>query len=479
MQDVCSIPNAEFHNLRFKSAKSVSTDSRRVSAGEIFFALRGEKFDGHDFVADVMGRRAACAIVDRRWYRERGEDAEKFPLVVVDDTTRALGDLARIYRGKFSMPVIAVGGSNGKTTTKEMAAKVLGKKFRVVRTSGNHNNQIGVPLTILGFKKYHEAAVVEIGTNHFGEIRQLCGILEPDAGLITNVGAEHLEFFKNLNGVKKEESELFDFLRESDGIAFVNADDKNITGIPRLPRRRFNYGFQSGAPVRRELSGRFFGVDKKGCALFEMKCKGKTELIRLRVPGIHNAANALAAAAIGYYYGLSPLEIKKALENYKAYEKRMQLIEVGGVKILNDTYNSNPESAFVAIHWLSIVQTNGKRIAVLADMLELGESAEREHEKVGRQIAKANLDYLFTFGNLAEEIAVAADNASDRMAGGKLKTASFDDKEKLSEKLLQTASSGDVVLIKGSRGMKMEEVVNALTSELSKIPFPGQNEGAR
>jgi len=479
MRDVCSIPNAEFHDLRFRSARSVSTDSRTVSPGEIFFALRGEKFDGHNFVVDVIGKRAACAIVDRRWYRERRDDAGKLPLVVVEDTTRALGDLAKIYRRKFSMPVIAVGGSNGKTTTKEMTAKILGKKFRVVKSSGNHNNRIGVPLTILEFKKYHEAAVVEIGTNHFGEIKELCEILEPDAGLITNIGAEHLEFFKNLNGVKKEESKLFDFLNESDGIAFVNTDDRDIAGMRGLPRRKFRYGFQSGPAAHRNLSGRFFGVDKRGCALFEMKRNGKTELVRLRVPGIHNAANALAAAAVGYYYGLGSLEIKRALENYQACEKRMQLTEVGGVKIINDTYNSNPESASAAIHWLSIVRTNGKRIAVLADMLELGESAGRAHQKVGREIAKANVDYLFTFGNLAKGIAVAADSFSGRMASGKLKTESFDDKEKLSEKLVQTASAGDVVLIKGSRGMKMEEIVNALTGELSKIPLAGKNEGAR
>lgn len=466
MQDIRGIPKAEFHNLNFKSVKSVSTDSRAVSPGAIFFALRGERFDGHKFVSDVIGKKAACMVVDGKWYREKREAAANLSLVVVEDTTRALGDLARIYRRKFSMPVIAIGGSNGKTTTKEMAAKVMGKKFKVVKTSGNHNNQIGVPLTIFEFRKYHEAAVVEIGTNHFGEIKRLCEVLEPSAGLITNIGAEHLEFFKDLNGVKKEELDLFDFLKMSNGVAFVNADDGNIVGMWNLPGHKFSYGFHSGSSTRRNLSGRFFGMDRKGCALFEVKYNGKTELIHLKVPGIHNAMNALAAAAIGCRYGISLPEIRKSIENYKAFEKRMQIIEAGGVKILNDTYNSNPESAMAAIHWLSVVRTNGKRIAVLADMLELGESSEREHRKIGAEIAKENFDYLFTFGNLASEIAAAAGNHAGSPSPHKLETESFDSKQVLSEKLLQIISAGDVVLVKGSRGMKMEDVVAALTGKL-------------
>ncbi len=404
-----------------------------------------------------------------RWYKSAVSSqpsAIGYPLVVVDDTTQALGNLASIYRRKFSMPVIAIGGSNGKTTTKEMAARVLGKRFSVAKTSGNHNNQIGVPLTIFGFKKHHEVAVVEIGTNHFGEIRRLCEILHPDAGLLANIGAEHLEFFKNLAGVMKEESALFDFLTMSDGIAFVNADDARIISMPGLPRHRFSYGFQAAASVRRNLSGRLFGMDKKGRALFETRYEGKTELVRLRVPGIHNALNGLAAAAIGYRFGISSQEVRKALEGYRAYEKRMQLVEAGGVKMLNDTYNSNPESAIAAIRWLSVVSTRGRRIAVLADMLELGESAAREHQRIGEEIAKTNVDYLFTFGNLSRETAAAADFLTKRGTIDKLQTEAFDNKQELTERLLLTVTPGDVVLVKGSRGMKMEDVVDALTGKL-------------
>jgi len=465
-EDIQKIPEAEFYNLEFTSAKAVSTDSRTASRGDIFFALRGDKFDGHDFVGHVIKKKAACAVVDRKWYGTAvgGQlSVVNYPLVVVDDTTRALGELARIFHRKFSMPVIAVGGSNGKTTTKEMIAKVMSKKFKVVKTAGNHNNQIGVPLTIFQFDNDHEAAVVEIGTNHPGEIEQLCEILEPTAGILTNIGAEHLEFFKNLNGVKKEEGKLFKYLASTKAMAFVNVDDRNLADLSQELKHKFTFGFGSN---RKHFSGRLFGMDNKGCAIFEMRYKNRTDLVHLHAPGIHNAMNALAAAAVGAYYGVKLDAIKNALESYQSYEKRMQIIKAGSLTILNDTYNSNPESAMAAIRWLSMVHTNGKRIAVLADMLELGKSAKREHQKIGKEIARMSnrtsaVSYLFTLGNLAREIAVAADS--------KVKAKSFDDKNKLSEKLLQTVSAEDVVLVKGSRGMKMEDVVDTLLTK-----FKGQ-----
>lgn len=468
LKDIKQIPTAEFYNLGFKSVKSVSTDSRMTLANEIFFALRGEKFDGHDFIADVVPQKAACAVVDRKWFQKKGKAAAKLPLVVVEDTTRALGDLANIYRRKFSLPVVAIGGSNGKTTTKEMTAKVLGRRLKVVKTSGNHNNQIGVPLTIFTFNKNHEAAVVEIGTNHFGEIERLCEILQPDAGLITNVGAEHLEFFKDLDGVKQEELQLFASLVKSRGIAFVNTDDANISRAAKTPHRKFTYGFIPHDRLSRDLSGRLFGLDKKGCALFEMKWDGKTELVHLGVPGIHNAMNALAAAAVGLNFGINLLDVKRALESFKAVDKRMQFVEVGGVRILNDTYNSNPESAVAAIQWLSSVRADGRKFAVLGDMLELGASAKREHRRLGAEIAREGVDYLFTFGNLSKEIASSADNRLrlGPIVSRKMGIHSFESKQELSERLLRLVSPGDVVLVKGSRGMKMEDVVDALTGKL-------------
>ncbi len=460
INDIYAIPNAEIFNVNFKRAKSVTTDSRNVSAGQVFFALRGEKFDGHTFVADAVRKGVSCAVVDRKWMHRNRKLAGKLPLVAVDDTTAALGDLARIYRRKFDFPVIAVGGSNGKTTTKEMIARVLGRNLKVARTQGNYNNQVGVPLTIFGFRKSHDIAVVEIGTNHFGEIERLCGILEPNAGLITNIGSEHLEFFRNVNGVRKEEGRLFEFLQRNRGLAFANIDDDNLAGLSKNMSLKFSYGF--GNKSHRDLKARLFGFDRRGCALFEMSYAGKTELVHLKVPGLHNAINALAAAAVGFHYGLDGAVIKKALDSYSSYEKRMQIVKAGRVTILNDTYNSNPDSAIEALRWLSMVRTNGKRIAVLADMLELGDSSVREHRRVGKAAAGEGIDFLLTFGKMAREIAASAKS----MPGGRPETQSFRSKEELSGRLSAIVSPGDVVLIKGSRGMRMEEIVTALQDKL-------------
>ncbi len=458
IDQIKSLPDAKFLNLAFTSAKSVSTDSRRVSRGQIFFALRGERYDGHSFVGEAIQKGAACAVVDRKWNNDNKKVSAVFPLVVVRDTTRALGELAQIYRRGFKIPIVAIAGSNGKTTTKEMTARVLRKKYNVLKTSGNFNNQIGVPLTLFQLREDHDFSVIEIGTNHFGEIERLCEIARPTAGLITNIGNEHLEFFRSTGGVKKEESKLFNYLGEHKGLVFINTDDKIILGLSKSLRHKFSYGFSDSAASKRNLSGRLIGFDDTGCAIFEMNHDGKKEQIHLKIPGIHGASNALAAAAVGFHFGVAHEDIKKALESYRSVEKRMQILRVGGVTILNDTYNSNPESTIAALRWLATVRSSGKKIAVLADMLELGASSVREHRRVGKEIALNKVDYLFTFGDLAREMAGSSD--SD------VKSESFDNKDELCRSLLNTVSAGDVVLVKGSRGMKMEEVVGELSRRL-------------
>ncbi|MGC8654429.1 MAG: UDP-N-acetylmuramoyl-tripeptide--D-alanyl-D-alanine ligase, partial [Candidatus Kryptoniota bacterium] len=296
IQDLNQIPNIEIYNLKFRQAKSVSTDSRSVVRGQIFFALKGERFDGHDFVLEAIRKGAVCAVVNRQWLNENKQAKEKFPLAVVDDTTVALGKLALIYRKKFDIPVIAVGGSNGKTTVKEMIARVLSAGLKVLKTEGNHNNQIGVPLTLFNLKPSHDVAVIEIGTNHPGEMESLCKILEPTAGLLTNIGKEHLEFFKNIKGVKKEEGVLFEYLSRNAGTAFVNGDDINVFELSKSVKERHIYGFTNRVGVRKHVSGMLFGFDAKGCGVFEIKHKSEVELIHLKVSGIHNVSNALAAA---------------------------------------------------------------------------------------------------------------------------------------------------------------------------------------
>ena len=431
-----------FDALPQKSFRGVSTDSRSVSEGEVFFAIRGENLDGHEYVEAAFRRGASCAVIARgadvRAYRER-------PFLVVRDTTAALGSLANVYRKKFSIPILAVAGSNGKTTTKEMIATVLKTRYSVLSTEGNLNNQIGVPKTLFRLHGGHEIAVVEIGTNHFGELAYLCGILEPTHGLITTIGREHLEFFRNITGVARAEGELFDALKSS-GVGFVNADDPRVVSQARKLRRKVSYGFAGG-----RIRGKRLRIGNDGCAAFfvEMRDRGSF-MVGLRTPGLHAATNALAASAVGVSFGVSGARIGRALGNFAGVGKRMEVVRAGGVTILNDTYNANPDSVVSAMKTLFQMKTGGKKIVVLGDMLELGPASRREHEKIGEAFGKMGFEHLLTYGPQARFI-------YDR-ARAPVKHH-YSRKDVLSRKLLELASPPDIVLVKGSRGMKMEEVV--------------------
>jgi UDP-N-acetylmuramoyl-tripeptide--D-alanyl-D-alanine ligase len=451
-----------FHLEQLKTIRSISTDSRTVRAGDLFVALRGEQFDGHDFIEQVVDARAGALIVEDAWFELKGRwlTTRTLPVLVVNNTTFALGEVARIHRRKFRIPVIAVGGSNGKTTTKEMIANVLGSRFSVLSTAGNLNNHVGVPQTLFRLKQKHHVAVVEIGTNHFGEVNYLCTILEPTHGLITNIGREHLEFFGKLSGVARAEGELFLWLaahgnRYARGI--VNADDPWVVKQAIRLKRKFSYGFQN---KNVDVRGRVLRYDRQMCAELEVTPKGKKSfVVKLNVPGEHHAANALAAAAVGLLFKVPPAKIQKALESFRAVSKRMQLLRLRGVTVLDDAYNANPDSVLAALRTLGALETRGKRIAVLADMLELGASAEEAHRAVGRAAGTAGVEYLLTYGSLARYIHEAA--------SVKFKSH-FDQKNMLAEYLLELLSAGDVVLIKGSRGMKMEDVVTFLQERLRR-----------
>ncbi len=439
-----------------KGITGVSTDSRSVKQGDIFFALRGEKFNGHDFLDNVIQDRATVVCVEKAWFDEKGKRLETsgMPTLVVKDTIRALGELARVYRRKFNIPVLAVGGSNGKTTTKEMISSILRQKYQVLSTEGNLNNHIGVPQTLFRLEKKHKAAVVEIGTNHPGEIAYLCEVLEPTHGLVTNIGHEHLEFFGDLNGVAKAEGELFAWLAKQSGrraAAFVNADDRRLVKQANRVSKKITYGFRtSGVAVK----GTLRGFDNNACAEVEVKPKGgKAFKIQLGVPGEHNAMNALAASAVGLALKVPASKIQKALKSFSAVNKRMQVLQVGGFTVINDTYNANPDSVIAALQTLGSMQTTGKRIAVLGDMFELGGSSEEGHKLVGEAAGKMGVEYLLTHGKNAKLIHDAA--------VAKFK-AHYDQKNVLAEYLSELLTVGDVVLVKGSRGMKMEDVVTFL-----------------
>ena len=437
-----------------KSARvtGISTDSRTVRPGEVFFALRGERFDGHRFVDGATAAGASLVVID-----DPGAVRVPQAAIVVGDTTRALGELASIHRSKFAIPVLAIGGSNGKTTTKEMVAAVLGSRYKVLRTEKNYNNQIGVPLTLFGLTRAHEAAVIEIGTNHPGEIAALCRILRPTYGLVTTIGREHLEFFRTVRRVAAEEGALYDFLRRSgNGTALVNADDPWVVSRARGVRPVWKYGF-SGRGLT--VKGTVIDVDANGCVHFRFahrKARRGTT-VRMRVPGSHNAMNALAAATAGLALGVPAPSIRRALASFSAVKDRMQVVRAGGVVLINDAYNANPDSVAAALRSLVSMRARGKRIAVLADMREMGKAAEREHREVGREIARLGIDYLLTYGDHARFIHESADVPMK---------FHYEQKNMLAEYLFELVSPGDLALVKGSRGMKMEVVVNFLQGRL-------------
>jgi len=434
----------------------VSTDSRNVKRGDAFVAIRGEKFDGHNFVTTAVREGAAVIVVDRRWAENNQTMLISLavPKLIVENTVHALGDLARIHRRKFRIPILAVGGSNGKTTTKEMIRDILEKKFNILVTEGNLNNHIGVPQTLFRMEKRHSLAVVELGTNHFGEIKYLCEVLEPTHGLITNIGHEHLEFFGDIKGVSKAEGELFDWLRQNKGMAVVNKDDGHIARMSK-GLKSLTFGLTAkGVQVKGTISG----VDARGCARLRVKAKGKKAFdIELGVPGEHTARNALAAASVGLLFKAAPSAIQKALAGFTPASKRMEVVVYGGVTILNDCYNSNPDSVLAALSTLRSIHASGKRIAVLADMLELGNDAQDQHRHIGRMVTRNNIEYLLTYGPLSK--------LTNDAAHVKFK-AHYDQKNILSEYLAELVSPGDIVLVKGSRGMKMEDVVEFLKERL-------------
>jgi len=456
IKDLKSVPHVAIYNFEsviVRKFSGISTDSRSVKPGELFFAIRGEKFDGHIFVRQALSQGAACVVVD--------ENADKrllldFPLFVVKDTIQALGKLANVYRKKFDIPIVAVAGSNGKTTTKEMIAAVLGTEYSVLSTEENRNNHIGVPQTLFRLSNKHEIAVTEIGTNHFGELKYLCEILSPTHGLVTNIGREHLEFFKDIKGVAKAEGELFRAIGKT-GTGFVNTNDKLVLGMAKTLRRKITYGFSK---QKNQIQGRLIKVDRNGCSEFSVKPRNKKEFtVKLSVPGSQTMTNGLAAATVGVAFGIKPQNIQRSLRRFTSIGKRMEVIKIGSVTILNDTYNANTDSVISALETLDSMSCKGNKIVILADMLELGDVSKQEHEHIGKVVGELGFEYLLTYGEMAKYI---SDSASVKMK------IHYEQKNILSEFAAELISNGDIVLVKGSRGMKMEDVVTFLIERLGK-----------
>ena len=429
---------------------SVSTDSRAIEAGALFIALRGERFDGHDFIDAARGRGAAAAMV--------AEDAGSripdsgLPLLLVDDTKLGLGRLAARWRSGFSLPLIAVAGSNGKTTVKEMIAAVLRAHYgaeATLATQGNLNNDIGLPLTLLRLRGTHRAAVIEVGMNHPGETDYLAGIAQPTVALVNNAQREHQEFMTDVEEVAREHGALFTALGE-DGIAVINADDAHADywrGLVR-PQQVRDFGIGSGAAVtgRYALSG--FGSD------IVLSAPEGSVTLRLQVAGLHNVRNAVAAAAAATAAGASLAAVVQGLSDFTAVKGRLQIKQGrNGAVIIDDTYNANPDSVRAAIEVLREIP--GRRILVLGDMGEVGEQGTAFHREIGRYAVESGIDELLAIGDLAA-------HAFAEFAEGGIWYAQLDG---LIEDLKQKALAGTTILVKGSRFMRMERAVAALVEE--------------
>lgn len=425
------------------------TDSRIANPDDLFLALKGEKFDGHQFISDALTKGVRQFVVSKTWFEANTDLKELGNFWLVDDTLRALQEMSHFYRLQFDLPLLALTGSNGKTTTKEMIAAVLSCRYQVHKNKGNLNNQIGVPLSLLELSEQHEIAVVEMGTNHFGEIANLANIAQPTYGLITNIGPAHLEFFGSLEGVFRAKSELWQFLEQNGGTALVNVDDPLLGHNRPATTKVITFGVENQA----QFQGRLLGLDDQGRATLTFA----GERIKLGIAGLHNIYNALAAIAVGSIFDVTVSQMKAALEEFVPTARRMEVIQQHGITIINDCYNSNPASARKALLTLSQMRTRGRRIAVLADMLELGAAALPEHQAMADYIiGLQNIDCLLAYGPLSAAMVERA-----RTLG--FKTAiHFEQKQMLIDHLKQILSTDDLLLVKGSRGMAMEEVSQSI-----------------
>jgi UDP-N-acetylmuramoyl-tripeptide--D-alanyl-D-alanine ligase len=444
-----------FDKITVNNFFGVSIDSRNIGKNILFIAIKGENTDGHKYIVDVFKKGAIAAMVSESWYLKNKNKYKDNIFIVVKDTVKSLGELAKIHLSKFSIPVLFVGGSNGKTTTKDLIAAVLLRGYNVLKNEGNLNNHIGLPLSILNLDSYHNMCILEAGSNHFNEVKYLCQIGEPGYGLVTNIGKEHLEFFKNLDGVAKEEFSLFDYLikKKNPGLCFMNFDDDYTRKYfeKYKPAKCFTYSYNYNA----DLKGTFIKYTNDFKPLIELKYANKKIVTVVNTFGKHSVYNALAAAAVGLQFGLSLEQIKFALEYYvPASSKRMEISRRRGMLLINDAYNSNPDSVKLGLETIKEYNTKGDVHIVLADMLELGKSSKKEHFEIGKLIKKMSFTNLYTFGKESENIFVGANGVKNNFH--------FKDKKELSVFLKNATIKGDVIYFKGSRGMKLEEVVDKI-----------------
>jgi UDP-N-acetylmuramoyl-tripeptide--D-alanyl-D-alanine ligase len=465
---------AEFYgDLSDRAISGFSISTKTLQPGEIFIALQGTRQDGHDFVQDAFYKWATGAMVSRSWFTRHQNKRQKniFDsnfMIVVDDPLTSLQSLAKWHRSTFQCPIIGITGSNGKTTTKEMLAKILGMRGPVLKTEGNLNNQIGLPLTLLRLKKEHQAAVLEMGISRPCDMRLLCDIAKPTMGIITNIGAAHLEFLGNMQGVADEKTVLFEALPPN-GITIINQDDPYLSpwedtrlGHDTLSEK-WTYAIVNDADlIATEIVSNRNGIAFTLALNRNQKGGGGKMKVGLSLLGEHQVYNALAASAGALALGYEFDEIRSALQDISPMPLRGEIIEWNGATILLDAYNANPASMQAALLTLAGVapfadtaSAGHRKVAILGDMLELGNAAKSAHKELGRKVAQNRIDRLIAVGQFCEIVACGA------LGKGMQKQAITTFKNLESLDLAHEIQSGDVVLIKGSRGMGMERLLNA------------------
>jgi UDP-N-acetylmuramoyl-tripeptide--D-alanyl-D-alanine ligase len=437
--------------------QGISTDSRMVGEGELFIALKGPRFDGHHFALKALEKKAGGVVIeedktgDIRWngYRPKA-------VIVVKDTLRALGDLARERRRRYRIPVVALTGSNGKTTTKEMISACLETTFPILKTRENLNNLIGLPLTLLNLTEKERVVILEMGMNVPGEIRRLTEIAEPDVGLITNIQIVHLEGVGSLERVREEKGELFRRMRR-DGTILVNQNDPHVIDLAsEFSGQKITFGVEKSADVMaKEI--RLRGAEGTS---FNLILEGEEIEVSLPLLGRHFVPNALSAIAVASLFGVEVKKAKEALEHFRPFPMRMEIIHLEGGKILiNDTYNANPRSMELALETLAEIKGKGRAIAVLGDMLELGDFTEEAHRQIGEKVEELSIDLLLTMGEKAPLVVESA----VRHGFEPKRTRVMESHSEAISILKEVVQEGDWILIKGSRRMAMEKIVEGLT----------------
>src|SRR2546430_6201309 len=434
------------------SIERISTDSRTIKKGELFVALRGENFDGHKFVEATAKAGAAGAIIDLKW---NGTVPAKFAIIRADDSLLAYQNLAANYRKSLPIRVLAITGSNGKTSTKDFSASVLGRKFRVTKTQGNFNNHVGLPRTILETNSEHEVGVWEIGMNHPGEVAPLAKIAASDAAIITNIGVAHIEFMGTREAIAKEKGALAEAVG-ANGTVILNADDPFSKGIAERTRAQVilagtKEGTIRAIDIQQSADGSEFTIIEGA-----HRCRAQ-----LPVPGLHMVQNALLAVAAGRAFGLSLEEAAGGLAGAPLTKARLQIKAINGVQFLDDSYNANPDSMKAALQTLVELDADGKRIAVLGEMRELGKETESGHEEVGEAAASLGVDQLIGIGEMGAVIARAAEKA------GLEKSSAVGSASEAAALVFAIAAPGHLILIKGRRLARTEDVIEVFAKQSS------------